>query len=81
MGRGQNESRDPAALGSFQLDPMAAESCHWMSPLTYSLHCSIVAPFRGYLINSLIFNWLNQKRNYNGDYRYPCRAHMRALQA
>ena len=31
---------------------------------------SIVVPFLGYLIGSLIYNWLNQKRNYNGDYRY-----------
>ena len=31
---------------------------------------SIVVPFWGYLIGSLIYNWLNQKRNYNGDYRY-----------
>ena len=30
---------------------------------------SIVVPFWGYLIGSLIYNWLNQKRNYNGDYR------------
>ena len=30
---------------------------------------SIVVPFWGYLLGSLISNWLNQKRNYNGDYR------------
>ena len=30
---------------------------------------SIVVPFGGYLFGSLIQNWLNKKRNYNGDYR------------
>ena len=32
---------------------------------------SIVVPFWGYLIGSLLYIWLNQKRNYNGDSRYP----------
>ena len=31
---------------------------------------SFVVPFWGYLIGSLLYIWLNQKRNYNGDYRY-----------
>ena len=30
---------------------------------------SIVVPFWGYLIGSYLYIWLNQKRNYNGDYR------------
>ena len=30
---------------------------------------SIVVPFGGYLIGSYLYIWLNQKRNYNGDYR------------
>ena len=30
---------------------------------------SIVVPFLGYPIGSLIYNRSNQKRNYNGDYR------------
>ena len=33
---------------------------------------SIVVPFWGYLIGSLLYGWLNQKRNYNGDCRYCC---------
>ena len=31
---------------------------------------SIVVPFWVYLYRILIIYWLNQKRNYNGDYRY-----------
>ena len=27
---------------------------------------SVVVPFLGYLLGSQIYNWLNQKRNYNG---------------
>ena len=30
---------------------------------------SIVVPFGGYLLGSLLYIWLNQKRNYDGDYR------------
>ena len=30
---------------------------------------SIVVPFLGYLIGSVLYIWLNQKRNYNGDCR------------
>ena len=30
---------------------------------------SIVVPFWGYLLGSYLYIWLNQKRNYNGDYR------------
>ena len=30
---------------------------------------SIVVPFGVYLIGSLLYIWLNQERNYNGDYR------------
>ncbi|OLQ02780.1 Adenylate cyclase 1 [Symbiodinium microadriaticum] len=31
---------------------------------------SIVVPFWGYFRGFIAYNWLSQKRNYNGDYRY-----------
>ena len=33
---------------------------------------SIVVPFWGYPIGPLLYIWLNQKKNYNGDYRFQC---------
>ena len=36
---------------------------------------SIVVPFWGYLLGSVIEIWLNQKRSYNGDYRYHQACH------